>query len=176
MSIGNGTKRKLKTKMTVFRRDNEKCIYCSSPLTLETMTLDHFITKGKGGNFCSSNLVLACYKCNQNRGNQTFFEFISKLKVPFSEEKIRKYQEFEIKSLIVIILNRIKEIVLFKAFTLKDLIIKILPQVNLKTKIMINFWNLLKNYGLKPDGIYDLRTIRGVSENIIAQINKEESC
>lgn len=46
------------------------CHYCGTHLTPMTATVDHVIPRSKGGTSELSNLVLACRKCNQAKGNK----------------------------------------------------------------------------------------------------------
>lgn len=55
----------------IILRDNNQCQYCSIELPNEKLTLDHIIPKSKGGKNTWDNLVAACKKCNQKKGNRT---------------------------------------------------------------------------------------------------------
>ena len=46
------------------------CYYCGCRLGLDDSTLDHTIPLSKGGTNEWSNLVLACYECNQDKGDK----------------------------------------------------------------------------------------------------------
>lgn len=63
------------------KNKNPKCIYCGCKLTQENATSDHIIPISNGGNNTQINLVVVCKKCNENRGNIPFFEFL-RLKNP----------------------------------------------------------------------------------------------
>ncbi|MEY3690280.1 MAG: HNH endonuclease [Candidatus Kapaibacteriota bacterium] len=57
------------SRRNILRRDNNQCQYCgkiSSPLTL-----DHIIPRSRGGMDTWDNLVTACVRCNNRKGNQT---------------------------------------------------------------------------------------------------------
>ncbi len=57
------------TRRNVLKRDGYKCVYCGRgdlPLTV-----DHIIPKAKGGMDTWENLVCACTKCNNKKGNRT---------------------------------------------------------------------------------------------------------
>jgi 5-methylcytosine-specific restriction endonuclease McrA len=57
------------TRKNILRRDNHKCVYCGrSDLTL---TIDHIIPKARGGSDTWENLVAACVKCNNKKGDRT---------------------------------------------------------------------------------------------------------
>jgi 5-methylcytosine-specific restriction endonuclease McrA len=68
-----------------------KCVYCGKehldPWAKEDAnkaTIDHLIPKSKGGKVLDEeNFVIACFKCNQDKGN----------KVSFNVEKIKEIQE-----------------------------------------------------------------------------------
>ena len=44
------------------------CFWCSTPLTMNTSTLDHRVPLARGGANRFSNYVLACTRCNRSRG------------------------------------------------------------------------------------------------------------
>lgn len=52
----------------IYRRDNNKCVYCGST---KDLTLDHIIPKSKGGPNNWMNLVTSCFKCNSKKGDRT---------------------------------------------------------------------------------------------------------
>ena len=52
----------------IYRRDNNKCVYCGST---KDLTLDHIIPKSKGGLNNWTNLVTSCFKCNSKKGDRT---------------------------------------------------------------------------------------------------------
>ncbi len=55
------------TKSAIYRRDGNKCQYCSSSRNL---TLDHVIPRSKGGDDSYQNLVVACSNCNTKKGDK----------------------------------------------------------------------------------------------------------
>lgn len=62
-------KKVILTRKNILRRDNFKCAYCGrSDLML---TVDHIIPKAKGGNDSWENLITACTKCNNKKGDRT---------------------------------------------------------------------------------------------------------
>lgn len=66
------TKRKKKSTRQMRRKMLAKqpgCYWCGQVLTLDTSTIDHIIPLSKGGLDCSNNRKLACFDCNQRRGN-----------------------------------------------------------------------------------------------------------
>ncbi|RKY98718.1 MAG: HNH endonuclease [Candidatus Hydrothermota bacterium] len=57
------------TKRNILRRDNYTCQYCG---TREgPMTVDHVIPKRLGGRDEWANLVCACFRCNNKKGDRT---------------------------------------------------------------------------------------------------------
>jgi len=66
-------------------RQNHRCCYCGTQMNdaksgennskLDTSTVDHVIPKSKGGLDHPDNYVIACYGCNNLRGDQDAFKF-----------------------------------------------------------------------------------------------------
>ncbi|WP_375466612.1 HNH endonuclease [uncultured Nostoc sp.] len=61
------------------------CCWCSKQMTNSERTIEHLVPKSLGGCNSLSNLRLACFTCNNSRGNSLFpphlkntFEFINK--------------------------------------------------------------------------------------------------
>ncbi len=62
-------KRVILTRKNILRRDSNRCQYCGRgdlPLTV-----DHVIPKTRGGEETWENLVCACMKCNNKKGDRT---------------------------------------------------------------------------------------------------------
>lgn len=57
------------TRKNILRRDNHQCAYCNT--TQPPLTIDHVIPKSRGGADTWENLVTACVKCNNKKGNRT---------------------------------------------------------------------------------------------------------
>lgn len=57
-------------------RDGDVCHYCGSDLDDETRSLDHVVPRSKGGPNALVNLVLACKRCNSERGDMDYEEFV----------------------------------------------------------------------------------------------------
>ncbi|PSB32803.1 HNH endonuclease [Stenomitos frigidus] len=49
-----------------------ECFWCRCKLPLEELTLDHVKPKSRGGSDSLENLRLACFPCNNSRGNSLF--------------------------------------------------------------------------------------------------------
>lgn len=61
---------------TLITRFKGRCVYCGKPVNPgekqphpDAPTRDHFIPTARGGHKGASNVVLACYACNQQKGN-----------------------------------------------------------------------------------------------------------
>lgn len=61
---------------TLMHRFNGRCVYCSKVLNPgrrqphpDAPSRDHFIPTSKGGSRGAKNTVLACYACNQAKGD-----------------------------------------------------------------------------------------------------------
>jgi 5-methylcytosine-specific restriction endonuclease McrA len=52
---------------------NYKCAYCG--VNAKKLEIEHVVPRSRGGSDSIGNLVLACHKCNQNKGNKTAKEF-----------------------------------------------------------------------------------------------------
>ncbi|MDH4156528.1 MAG: HNH endonuclease [candidate division Zixibacteria bacterium] len=57
------------TRKNIIIRDGNRCQYCGSPRG--PMTVDHVIPKTMGGKETWTNLVCACAKCNNRKGDRT---------------------------------------------------------------------------------------------------------
>lgn len=62
-------KRVLLSRKNIIKRDNRRCQYCGN--TSAEMTVDHVIPRKKGGRDIWENLVSACLKCNNKKGDRT---------------------------------------------------------------------------------------------------------
>ncbi len=57
------------SRKNILRRDMYKCQYCGRTET--SLTIDHIVPKSKGGDDSWENLVAACVKCNNKKGDRT---------------------------------------------------------------------------------------------------------
>lgn len=62
-------KRIMLTRKNIILRDSNKCQYCGGGRGL--LTIDHVIPRTLGGDDTWENLVCACSKCNNKKGNRT---------------------------------------------------------------------------------------------------------
>lgn len=92
-------------KEKIFIRDKYECQYCGSHEDLE---IDHIIPLSKGGNNEDSNLITACHKCNNLKGDKDIKEFfkmierdnkklerVSKILDTLEEKEQEQYKEKE---------------------------------------------------------------------------------
>lgn len=71
-----GAARRRKLKSCIFIRDKNRCFYCNKELTYKQSTLDHIIPRSQGGFAEYNNLVLACFRCNNDRGIMPADQFL----------------------------------------------------------------------------------------------------
>jgi 5-methylcytosine-specific restriction endonuclease McrA len=55
----------------VIFRDKNQCQYCAKYFPADVLTMDHVVPKSRGGDNSWKNIVAACKKCNQRKGNKT---------------------------------------------------------------------------------------------------------
>lgn len=68
---------KLKVRLAIWERDDYKCAYCGCQVFVnarecapDKATLDHVHPRSRGGTNAQSNLVTACYDCNQRKADR----------------------------------------------------------------------------------------------------------
>lgn len=54
-------------KIVLYKKQNGCCFYCGNRFAFSIITIDHVVRKRDGGTNEMSNLVLACFPCNQYR-------------------------------------------------------------------------------------------------------------
>ena len=57
------------SRKNILRRDGHRCQYCGA--TSAPITVDHVVPKSLGGRDTWDNLVAACVRCNNVKGNTT---------------------------------------------------------------------------------------------------------
>ena len=72
---GRNSKQKRALKERLFERDGERCCYCKRKLKFQYATLEHVVPLSQGGSWNISNLLLACRRCNFNRGDMSVEDF-----------------------------------------------------------------------------------------------------
>jgi len=58
------------SRRAVFLRDNFTCAYCGKLVKDSEATIDHIVPRSRGGEFSWENLITACDRCNQKKGNK----------------------------------------------------------------------------------------------------------
>ena len=64
----------------ILDRDGMDCVWCRSPLDVDTATTDHVIPRIKGGPSWISNEVATCRRCNKARGHARPLEWLGECK------------------------------------------------------------------------------------------------
>ena len=86
-------KRILLSRKNIIKRDGHRCMYCGK--TEGSMTVDHVIPRRVGGKDTWENLVCACTKCNNMKGDRTPEQASMKLlKKPTKPNHITFIQRF----------------------------------------------------------------------------------
>lgn len=62
-------KRVVLTRRNIVKRDGHRCQYCGQSRT--AMTVDHIMPRNRGGADSWENLVCACVRCNNRKGDRT---------------------------------------------------------------------------------------------------------
>lgn len=62
----------------VFRRDDFRCVYCGTRFAAEELTIDHVEPRVKGGDGSEGNIVTCCRPCNEAKGGEAAWSFLSR--------------------------------------------------------------------------------------------------
>jgi len=62
------------TNRALFRRDQNLCLYCGKEFHDGELTRDHILPVSRGGRDSWLNVVAACRRCNQHKGNRRLEE------------------------------------------------------------------------------------------------------
>ena len=57
------------TNTGLFNRDNHQCLYCGNYFLFSELSRDHVFPSSKGGQDRWENVVAACKRCNQHKGD-----------------------------------------------------------------------------------------------------------
>jgi len=80
------------SRRNVLRRDGYSCQYCSAR---DHLTVDHVVPKSRGGQHVWANLVAACTRCNNKKGDRTPEEAGMKLRrTPFKPSHVMFIRDF----------------------------------------------------------------------------------
>lgn len=63
----------------LFERDCYQCLYCGEQFPYSSLTRDHIVPRSRGGKNVWMNVVAACRRCNQYKGNQKLDEITMEL-------------------------------------------------------------------------------------------------
>lgn len=67
-----GRKRPIKfSRINVMTRDKFRCQYCGRKFPMSKLSFDHVIPRCQGGKTEWTNIVTACYPCNDRKANKT---------------------------------------------------------------------------------------------------------
>ncbi|HIG51553.1 MAG TPA: HNH endonuclease [Candidatus Marinimicrobia bacterium] len=81
------------SRKNILKRDNHTCQYCGKKSV--PMTIDHIISRNKGGGDSWDNLVAACVPCNTKKGNLSLKHIQMDLsKIPRKPTMILHLQKF----------------------------------------------------------------------------------
>jgi hypothetical protein len=77
------------TNRALFRRDGHICLYCGEKYRTIHLTRDHVMPMSRGGVDSWENVVTACFRCNNQKGNKTPEEWGGRklLAVPYVPNK-----------------------------------------------------------------------------------------
>ena len=62
------------TNRALFERDCKQCMYCGKYFPSAALTRDHIVPSSRGGRDAWVNVVAACRRCNQYKGNRLLEE------------------------------------------------------------------------------------------------------
>jgi 5-methylcytosine-specific restriction endonuclease McrA len=65
-------------KRAAMRDCGRRCVYCAAPLEFDYATLDHVYPLSHGGAHVPGNVVLACARCNRQKGDMLPTEFFAR--------------------------------------------------------------------------------------------------
>ena len=78
----------LRTKL--FERDKWTCRYCGERVSIENVTLDHFVPVSKGGTDAPENLSTCCLVCNAVKSGKTCEEAAPAILESMRERRLRR--------------------------------------------------------------------------------------
>lgn len=76
-------------KKRALKRQNGVCVLCFGPITIDECNIEHLIPRSRGGSEHSYNKAIAHPRCNLEKGNMTYEEWIafkgSQLQLPYGQ-------------------------------------------------------------------------------------------
>ncbi|NJP12456.1 MAG: HNH endonuclease [Leptolyngbyaceae cyanobacterium RU_5_1] len=66
------SREKRSKKKRIVKRDGNRCCWCKKQLKDDQMTIEHLTPQSLGGSDSIENLRIACFKCNNSRGNRPY--------------------------------------------------------------------------------------------------------
>ena len=72
-------------RLTLFRRDGWRCVYCRRRGKRGSLTIDHKIPRKDGGPNHLDNLLTACRSCNQRKGVKPYDVFMERMRAERGE-------------------------------------------------------------------------------------------
>lgn len=86
LALSEPDKRRLRKE--VLARDNYICYICNERLTPKSATIDHIVSRAKGGAEAAHNLACCCRECNADKGSMDLEDFLIFRKIKQSWQKI----------------------------------------------------------------------------------------
>lgn len=155
----------------MIERDGSICCYCDKVLIPETITLEHICADSKRGTFNTTNLTVACAKCNNKRGNKPFFEYCKQFN--WSEEKLEKYNRLYYNNLRIKALNIAKENCLIDDEAVPIALIKRSCKILKIKNLDFSDYERVYTFDIRFDEISERKKIRFAFEQIIRIIEAE---
>ena len=98
-------------RTVISERQNHRCCYCGVRTTTvqglnHSATVDHIVPSSCGGADNPENYAIACYKCNNKRGNTPYEKFIEEQKQQANLEQIKKQMRLKIIEADITLVNR----------------------------------------------------------------------
>jgi len=77
------------TNKALFRRDGHLCLYCGEKFGASELTRDHVVPLSLGGRDNWENVVTACFRCNNLKGNKVLQEWGDRklIAIPYAPNK-----------------------------------------------------------------------------------------
>jgi HNH endonuclease len=163
--------RRKRIREYVINRDGSLCCYCDKVLTEETITLEHIIPDSENGTFNATNLTIACYQCNNKRGNKPFFAYINQF--DWGIDKINKYRRLYDGNLKIRILNVAKEKCLLNQRAIPNIIIKQACKILNIEKVSFSDYIKIYHFAIDFDTFCDRKEIKFNFEQLIRIIEAD---